>query len=196
MEPIRLSPSVKRFIVCLIGIWGPGWACGGRTNKTESSDASLDVGTDTPLIDASLHDSVTEDTSLADARTVNDGQVLDGDAKMADGEPVDAKTDGACATFMYQNEDASFGQCRAARGAYVCGRDANPTAICLGNEPAACGADCVDQCEPTEYAYECGGPPAPDAGAGLPQPPPDAGVCRFLFGDPGLQLFYCCSCGA
>lgn len=69
---------------------------------------------------------------------------------------------------------------------------------CPGSNPILGGTytDCVDQCEPDEYAVATGGPPIlePDGGIGFPPQPVLPAACRSVGVNPGGVQYACCPC--
>ncbi len=69
---------------------------------------------------------------------------------------------------------------------------------CPGSNPIPGGTytDCVDQCEPDEYAVATGGPPIlePDGGVGFRPQPVLPAACRSVGFIPAGVLYSCCPC--
>ncbi len=97
----------------------------------------------------------------------------------------------------YSPVDAAAGQCRASRAFLSCKGSDGGGMSCTSNSLTECPepnpmvgvtySDCVNQCNPDEYALACGAPgPGP-----WPQPP---ATCRSLSPGPGGGTIACCPC--
>lgn len=89
-------------------------------------------------------------------------------------------------------EDAGAGvvSCSVARAYVECGN-----CSCLSNDPTTCAAcdqprACMSQCQASEYAAWCGGPPRLD-GASYADAPT---ACRNVANLPSGTRIYCCPC--